>query len=134
MSVLSRSDLLIPSLGLSDVVTRGFALLGANTDVIRRSKVPSRKDGHSVLKNFLNGVFLGYEAHESTFSSILYRCLTNILFNNQRKRTTNAMAKDRVAAFKKYLTHELHIPKARCLGNFPVQSAWLFVMGLLIYV
>ena len=45
VSLLSRGGLLISSPGLSDAFARGFALLDASTDVIRRSKVPSRKAG-----------------------------------------------------------------------------------------
>ena len=85
VSVLSRSDLLIPALGLSDAVTRGFALMGANTNVIRRSKVPSRKAGHSILKKFLNGVLLGYEAHESKIVCII--SLPNKLSVQQSNKT-----------------------------------------------
>ena len=103
MNVLSRGALSIPSPGLSDVVARGFVLLDTSTDVIRRSKVPSRKARRFVLEKFLSDEPLGCEAHESKISSVIHCCLPNMFFHNQRERTTVAVVKGKVTIFKKSL-------------------------------
>ena len=63
--MLSGGGCLMLPTGLGGAVARGFALLDASTDVRRRSKVPPRKAGQSLMKKLLNGEPFGCKSHES---------------------------------------------------------------------
>ena len=100
-SLLNRGDLLFPSQELGDSVARGFALLDVSSSIIRKSKMSSRKAGLYILEEFLCEGSLGCDIHHFAVSSLLKRIITNIFFNNHRKRSTDNVTKDNVAAFKK---------------------------------
>ena len=101
LSLLNRGCLLFPSQKLGDSVARGFALLDVGSGIIGEFKMLSRKAGLYILEEFLCEGSLGCDIHHCAVSSLLKRVITNIFFNNQRKRSTDNVTKDSVAAFKK---------------------------------
>ena len=102
LSLVSRGGLVVPSESLSIVVAQGFALLDACSEIIRTSNLSSRKAGESILGSFLcEDEIMDCEQHNAKVSHLMSRIIINIFFNNQRKRTSESVVKDRVAAFKK---------------------------------
>ena len=99
--LLSRGGLKVPSLGLSNYVASGFAILDACSDSIRRSLLPARKAGEHILRKFLIGEGFCCPVHEAAVCARAIRIITNVFFNNQRKRLTEVVVNDRVVAFKK---------------------------------
>ena len=100
--LLSRGGLQIASLAFSSYVATGFAVLDACSDAIRKSDLTSRLAGEYILKKVLlsnNGFTCA--SHEAIISCHAIRIISNVFFNNQRKRTTETVVNDRVAAFKK---------------------------------
>ena len=67
----------------------------------RRSKVPSRKAGKHILMKFLGECNVACAQHQEAVLEKVISTVTNIIFNNQKKRKTERVVKDRVAAFKK---------------------------------
>lgn len=101
LNAISRGGLKIPSKTLSDYVAQGFAILDACSTHIRTSGVPSRKAGENVLCTMLTNGNLACPKHESIISVHVNRTLVNIYFNNQRKRVTNEVLKDKIVQFKR---------------------------------
>ena len=66
-------------------------------------EVPSRKAGEHILMKFLSVDEHGFTCtgHESTMCSKVIRTITNVFFNNKRKRSTEAVVVNRVKPFKK---------------------------------
>lgn len=101
IDALSRGQLMIPSKTLSELVSYGFALLDASSAVIRRSSLPSRKAGESLLNEYLNTSNLCCEKHEAVVSVRIIKIIVNCFFNNQRKRNNESVVNDRIVLFKK---------------------------------
>ena len=76
---------------------------GHNTGAVFgwRSKVPSRKAGKQILMIFLDDCNVACAQHQEAVLENVIITLTNIFINNQRKRKTETVVKDRVSAFKK---------------------------------
>ena len=64
--------------------------------------MPSRKAGNHILMRFLDDCNVARAQHQEAVLENVISTLTNIFFNNQRKRKTETVVKDRIAAFKKY--------------------------------
>ena len=101
INLLSRGGLKVPSAGLGNYVAHGFAILHAATDLIRNSDLPSRVAGEELLKRTLHAEGFVCAKHEKTACTRTNRIITNVFLNNQRKRTTDSVVKDKVVAFKK---------------------------------
>lgn len=101
VSTLSRGGLTYASSNFCEYVALSFAYLDASSSIIRSSKVPSRKAGEEILKKLHFRPQLFCEDHRIENSARVDRVITNIFFNNQRKRLTESVVKDRVVAFKK---------------------------------
>ena len=63
--------------------------------------MPSRKVGKHILMIFLDGCNVACAQHQEAVLKNVISTATNIFFNNERKRKTETVVKDRVAAFKK---------------------------------
>ena len=98
---LSRGGLKVPSTGLSNYVAHGFAILHAASEFIRNSDLSSRVAGEELLKTVLQSEGFVCAKHEETACKRTNRMITNVFLNNQRKRTTDKVVKDRVVGFKK---------------------------------
>jgi len=101
LTTLSRGGLKIPSRNLSDWVAQGFAYLDACSDIIRESGVSARKAGEYILSEFLDDVEFTCATHEEKMFRRAIRTVTNIFFNNQRKRSNENVVNDRIVAFKR---------------------------------
>lgn len=100
VSLLSRGGLTNASNELNEYVAQSFANLDVSSKIIRKSTIPERKAGEEILKT-LDRPQLFCDKHKIINSARLDRIITNIFFNNQRKRVTESVVKDRVASFKK---------------------------------
>ena len=98
---LSQGGLTIPSQSLRECVAQAFSILDESSSLIRRSKVPSRKAGKHILIRFLDDCNVACAQDQEAVLKNVISTVTNIFFNNQRKRKTETVVKDRVAAFKK---------------------------------
>ena len=98
---LSRGGLAIPSQSLRECVAQAFLILDESSSLIRRSKAPSRKTGKQILMRFLYDCNVACAQHQEAVLENVISTITNILFNNQRKRKTETVVKDRVDTFKK---------------------------------
>ena len=88
-------------LKMKSLIREGFDI---NEDVkIDCNEVPSRKAGEHILMKFLSVDEHGFTCtgHESTMCSKVIRTVTNVFFNNKRKRSTEAVVVNRVKPFKK---------------------------------
>ena len=101
IKILSRGGLKIPSEALRACVAHGFAILDASSDQMQKSTMPSRYAAESVLEEFLTDEVLLCEKHKDKFFQRMIRVLTNVFFNNKRKRSADSEVKDKVAAFKR---------------------------------
>jgi len=101
LSNLSRGGLKRPSDSLRRCVAQGFAYLDACSDIIRQSPLPARKAGEQVLERVINGEYLLCDNHKERMQRLIIRTVTNIFFNNQRKRVNESVVTDRVVAFKR---------------------------------
>ena len=99
--LVSRGGLKIASPQLNCYVAKCFALLDACSVTIRKSALDSRKAGENVLKMVSKDLNFSCPKHESVILNHAMRIITNVFFNNQRKRTTETVVDDRVAAFKR---------------------------------
>ena len=101
LNILSRGGLKTPSQDLSAHVAHGFAILDECAKDMRNSTVPSRKAGENLLHRFLPANTLACDHHKNSIYSYTNRIITNVFFNNQRKRTTESVVNDRIKSFKK---------------------------------
>ena len=101
LSLMSRGGLVVPSEDLSTFVAQRFALLDACSEIIRTSGLSSRKASLFIIRSFLFEEIVDCEEHSSKISSVANRIIINIFFNNQRKRVSETVVKDRLASFKK---------------------------------
>ena len=99
-SALSRGGLAFPSHNLSEYVAWSFALLDASSSLIRESNVSERRAGEELL-NVLERPQVLCDVHQNSFQRKADRIITNIFFKNARKRKTETLLKDKVAALKK---------------------------------
>ena len=100
IAILSLSGLIMPSEPLSNAVARAFGILDLSADVIRRSSVPLRKAGITILEKHLDTNGIVCEDHTEKLTCRLLTIICNCFFNSQRKRSNEALIVDRVAAFK----------------------------------
>ena len=63
--------------------------------------MPSRKAGKHILIRFLDDCNVACAQDQEAVLKNVISTVTNIFFNNQRKRKTETVEKDRVTAFKK---------------------------------
>jgi len=99
--VLSRGGLKVPTKAFSECVAHGFAILDASSTAIQKSAMPSRYAAQSVLRQYLCSEVIQCEEHKEKLFTHVIRVITNIFFNNKRKRTADAEVKDGVAKFKR---------------------------------
>ena len=99
--LVSRGGLKIASPQLNFYVAKCFALLDACSPSIRMSPLDSRMAGENVLQMISKDENFCCPKHDPVISRHAIRIITNVFFNNQRKRTTETVVDDRVAAFKK---------------------------------
>lgn len=99
--LLSRGGLKVPSEALGDFVASGFAVLDACRTIIRNSPLAARKAGEYILSRSLDYQGFCCETHETIVFDHAIRIISNVYFNNQRKRLTETVLKDQVVAFKK---------------------------------
>ena len=100
LSKLSRGRLLVPSEGLSAFVSQGFALLDVSSSNIQSSSLPSRYAAEKMLPEFINERIVHCDVHNELLFNKIIRIISNI-FLNKRKKTTDSIVKDKVAAFKR---------------------------------
>ena len=98
---LSRGGLTFPSQSLREWFTQVFSILGGSLSLIRRSKVPSRKAGKRILMRCLDDCNVASAQHQEAVLENAINTVRNIFFNNQRKRKTERVVKDRSAASRK---------------------------------
>ena len=93
----------LPPDGPQDYVASGFAILDACDAIIHNSNIPARKAGEFILSKFLSVDEYGFTCtgHEAGICSKAIRIVANSFFNNKRKSSTEQVADDRVASFKK---------------------------------
>lgn len=101
LSKLSRGGLLVPSESLSAFVSQGFALLDVSYSTIQSSSLPSKYAAEKVLSEFLNESVVHCDAHNEFLFNKIIRIISNIFLNNKRKKMTDSIVKDKVAAFKR---------------------------------
>lgn len=98
---ISRGGLTVASYSLSECISQAFAMLDACSDLIRKYKVPSCKAGKLILNKFLDDANISCANHHEKVLALVINTVMNIFLNNQRKRTSDTVVKDRIAAFKK---------------------------------
>ena len=91
---------MVPSQSLRECVAQAFSIIDESSSLIRRSKVLSRKAGKHILMKFLDCNVACAQHNEAVLENVI-STVTNIFFLNQRKRKTETVVTDRVAAFKK---------------------------------
>ena len=99
--MLSRGGLKVASQGLSNFVANAFAILDACSASIKTCSVPVRKAGEFILFRYLCANGFCCEAHEESVFARIIRTVSNIFYNNERKRLTESVRKGQVVAFKK---------------------------------
>ena len=110
LSKLSRGGLLVPSEGLSAFVSQAFALLDASSPNIQSSPLPSRYAAEKLLGEFLTGRVVECDIHDKQLFSKIIRIISNIYLNNKRKKLTDSVIKDKVAAFKRSKRDKNYVP------------------------
>ena len=99
--LLTRCFLTIPSLSLSNYVCNAFAIIDFFNITIKQSELSVRLAAETVLDKLINGVKFTCDTHQNYVRRLANRIISNINFNNERKLSTNKVAKDDVEAFKK---------------------------------
>ena len=105
-SNLSRGGLVFASDVLCDYVAQSFAYLDASWSLIRQSKIPARRAAEEILSILQCRLRAFCKQHEVDNMSKVDRIISNIFFNNQRKRVTDSDVKDGVETFKKNKRHK----------------------------
>ena len=100
-SNLSRGGLVFASDELGDYVAQSFAYLDASSSLIRQSKIPARRAAEEILSILQCRPRVFCKQHEVDNMSKADRIISNIFFNNQRKRVTDSDVKDGVETFKR---------------------------------
>ena len=100
VKLLSRGGLKEPSAALGNFVAHGFAVLNAAVNIIQDSSLPSRFVAEDLLKTVLCNEGLVCEQHEDIANNRAISIICNVFLNNQRKRRTETIVKDRVVALK----------------------------------
>ena len=100
ISLVSRGGLSFASSEMKEYVAESFAHLDASSALIRKSGIPERLAGEEILKT-LSRPSLFCKEHEKVHIVRVDRIISNVFFNNQRKRTTESVVIDRVVAFKR---------------------------------
>ena len=93
VQLLSRGGLKHPSAALSNFVAHGLAMLHATSDLIRKSRLSSRLAGEEILKSCLHSEGFVCEKHEQSAYEKTIRTISNVFFNNQRKRNSETVVK-----------------------------------------
>ena len=100
VQLLSRGGLKEPAAALGSFVAHGFAVLNAAASFIQESDLPSRFAADDLLKPVLYNEGFGCQQHESIANNRAILMIANTFLNNQRKRRTETVVKDRVVALK----------------------------------
>ena len=100
VKLLSRGGLKEPSAALGNFVAHRFAVLNAAANIIQDSSLPSRFVAEDLLKTVLCNEGFVCEQHEDIANNRAIRIICNVFLNNQRKRRTETVVKDRVVALK----------------------------------
>ena len=102
-NILSRGGLKVASVALRNYVAACFSTLDSCEDIIRKSNATARQLGEFILNKVLSNDEHGFTCnnYEADWCSKIIRTVTNIFFNNQRKRSTDGVVKDRVRDFKR---------------------------------
>ena len=82
------------------LIKKSFALLDASSSFIRKSTVPERRASEEFLKVLERPQVLS-DSHQNDFQRKADKIITNVFFNKERKQKTEAVLKDKVAAFQK---------------------------------
>ena len=101
IGLLSRGNLINPSVKLGDMVSKAFALLDASSNAIRKCSISSKKAGTVILSKYLDTSGVVCEHHQLMFSNRLVNTICNCFFDSRRKRSNETVVQDRVASFKK---------------------------------
>lgn len=101
LELVSRGGLTIPSLSLSNYVCNAFAIIDFFNITIKQSGLSVRLAAETVLDKLINGVNFTCASHQNHGRRLTNRIISNIYFNNERKLSTDKVAKDDVEAFKK---------------------------------
>ena len=101
LQILSRGRLLTPAEDFSHHVAKSFAILDTTLSLIRQSSLSERQAAEHILlnKNDYPVTFL-CEIHKPAIKQI-YRTISNVYFNNERKSVSDEVRKDAVKDFKK---------------------------------
>ena len=97
--ILSQGGLKSPSRLLGDIVRRVFAILQTAIDGIHRSSIPAKRAELIVLWKFLPRNELFLKIHEQLHLKVM-SVITNVYFNNKRKRSTESVIENKVIPFK----------------------------------
>ena len=100
VKLLSRGGLKEPCAALGNFVAHGFAVLNAAANITQDSILPSRFVAEDLLKTVLCNEGFVCEQHEDIANNRGIRIICNAFLNNQRKRRTETVVKDRVVALK----------------------------------
>ena len=100
VKLLSRGGLKEPSAALGNFVAHGFAVLNAAANIIQDSSLPLRFVAEDLLKTFLCNEGFVCEQHKDIANNRAIGIICNVFLNNQRKRRTETVVKDRVVALK----------------------------------
>ena len=79
---------------------KNFALLDAFSSLIGKSTLPEGRAGEEYLKVLERPQVLS-DSHQNDFQRKADKIITNVFFNKERKQKTEAVLKDKVAAFQK---------------------------------
>ena len=100
---LSRGGLIVPTADLRHYISKAFAILDLCHRLIVESPLPDRIAGETALKrNDCPSTFLCTE-HEHLIKFV-NRTVTNVYFNNERKKLKDKVRKDSVKEFKQRQT------------------------------
>ena len=101
LNLISRGGLLSPSHPLCHFICSSFALLDVMNITIQKNQLPARLAAETALAiaNFPHNFIC--DSHEDKIVKKINRIVSNIFFNNERKRKTAAVVKDKLQAFKK---------------------------------
>ena len=100
LNTLSRGGLTTPSLPLIDYICESFAMLDHVFDLINNCQLQHRKAAKLVLERDGYKSFL-CSNHQTLGKDFVHTVISNIYFNNSRKRLTDSIIGDNIVEFKK---------------------------------
>lgn len=100
LNILSRGGLINPSSPLMEYICKSFAMLDHVSDIIFNSQLKHRRAAKLVLERDEYHFFL-CSKHQSSVKQIIHTIVSNIYFNNTRKRISDSVIGDNIIEFKK---------------------------------